>query len=132
MTLVLEDEKLRVIYKEPGKRCEIREIGTSLKDYQECVHGDIESIPFPGKENVDIILNDIGKLIGMERNVIVPEYEDILVGPIVVIGVDERNCMWKSLPEEEIKDVENYLNHHMIPKEKGRKREERENEMEGR
>ncbi len=132
MTLKLEDEKIRVIYKKPGERCEIREIGTSLKDYQECVHGDIESIPFPGRSDVDIILNDIGKLIGMEKNVVVPEYGDILVGPIVVIGVDEKNCMWKSIPDEQINELESYLHHYMFPKERGSRKVERENEMEGR
>ena len=138
MALVI-DEKIKVIYKEPGKKCEIKEIGTSLKDYQNEVKGNIESIPFPGKDDVDIVLNDMGKLNGMKPNIVIPEYGDILMGPIFVVGVDERNCMWKSIPDEKIEELVNYMEDHVLTKEKeenvyerDEKSNESENEMEER
>ena len=131
MALVIDDEKIKVIYKEPGKKCEIKEIGTSLKDYQNEVKGNIESIPFPGKDDVDIVLNDMGKLNGMKPNIVIPEYGDILMGPIFVVGVDERNCMWKSIPDEKIEELVNYMEDHVLSKEENvYEKEERSNESE--
>ena len=108
--IAITKPKINVIVKEPSKAAELREIGTSLEDYQEIVCGSIESIPFPDMDDVDIILNDMGKLNGMKGNIIVPEYGDILMGPIIIIGVDEKECTWKSLPEKKIPEILKYIN----------------------
>ena len=109
MTLVLEKEKVKVIVKEVGKQAVIREIGTTLKDYQNEVLGDIESIPFPGRDDVDIVINDMGKLNGMQPNLLIPEYSDIIMGRFFVIGVDEKKCVWESITEEQAEEVLKYI-----------------------
>ena len=134
MTLTLQKEKVKVLYKEPGKKMIQKEIGTNLEDYQHEVHGYIESIPFPGMDDVDIIINEMGKLNGMERNVVIPEYGDVLMGPMVIIGVNEKECIWKSIPDERIGEIENYIEEHQIilthQNEKGVPEREKEQEME--
>lgn len=107
-------ELVKVITKQPGKEPEIKEIGTSLEDYQNEVKGYIESIPFPGEDTIDIILNDMGKVNGMDENIIVPEYGDILMGPLVFIGVDTDAYQWRSLTNKEINIVLDYIKHNKI------------------
>lgn len=109
MTLVLEREMVKVIVKEVGKPAVIKEIGTKLQDYKNEVLGDIESIPFPGRDDIDIVVNDMGKLNGMKPNLLIPEYGDIIMGRFFVIGVDERNCSWKSITEEQAEEVLEYI-----------------------
>lgn len=109
MAVVLEREMVKVIVKEVGKPAVIKEIGTTLKDYQNEVLGDIESIPFPGRDDIDIVINDMGKLNGMQPNLLIPEYGDIIMGRFFVIGVDEKECTWKSLTEEQAEEVLNYI-----------------------
>lgn len=111
---VVSKPMIKVLVKEPGKNPMLKEIGTSLEDYQKEVRGYIESIPFPGMDDVDIIINDMGKLNGMEMNIAVPEYGDIIMGPMVIIGVDEKECTWTSIPEDRIDEVCNYLLKNMI------------------
>lgn len=110
----IEKPKIKVIVKAPGKEPELKEIGTSLEDYQAEVSGYIESIPFPGEETIDIILNEMGKLNGMDENIIVPEYGDILMGPLVFIGVNADAYQWCSLTDKEINIVLNYIKHNKI------------------
>lgn len=104
-----EKKKIIVMIKEPGKPVVEKEIEEGLESYQAEVRGDIESIPMPGEDTIDIIVNDMGKLTGMLKNLVVPEYGDILMGPIVFIGVDPTECAWCSLTKEEKMKVEAYV-----------------------
>lgn len=114
MATSLVPEKVKVLIKEPGKPAKVEEIGTDLKDYQTIVCGYIESLPFPGSDTMDFIINDMGKMDGSERNIAVPEYGDVLFGTIIVIGVDPTSCLWRSLTDEELKTAQKYLQEHNI------------------
>lgn len=116
MAVALEGEKVKVIVKEVGKPAVIKEIGTTLQDYKNEVLGNIESIPFPGRDDIDIIVNDMGKLNGMEPNLLIPEYGDIIMGRFFVIGVDEKDLCWKSITEEQAEEVLNYIEKHDFTK----------------
>lgn len=109
MAVALEGEKVKVIVKEVGKPAVIKEIGTTLPEYRKEVLGNIESIPFPGRDDIDIIVNDMGKLNGMEPNLLIPEYGDIIMGRFFVIGVDEKKCVWTSITEEQAEEVLKYI-----------------------
>lgn len=106
---VVSKPMIKVLVKEPSKEPVIKEIGTSLEDYQNEVHGYIESIPFPQMDDVDIVINEMGKLNGMKENIVIPEYSDILMGPVVILGVDEKECTWTSLPDERIQEILQYI-----------------------
>ena len=108
-----ENEKIRVIIKKPGQEPEVTEIGTELADYKAAVGGGfIEAIPFPGTEEIDIVVDEEGKLKDQPYNVIVPEYGDVLVGQILILGVDLDTCLWRSLTDDEIATVQAYIAKH--------------------
>ena len=105
----MPEAKVKALVKEAGKEAEIKEITIKLEDLQKLVKGMIEIIPFPGIEGLDIILNEEGKLINLDPNILIPEYNDMAVGPIIVLGFDEDKGDHRSLSEEEIKKVKEYL-----------------------
>ena len=105
----MSEAKVKALVKEAGKEAEIKEITIKLEDLQKLVKGMIEIIPFPGIEGLDIILNEEGKLINLDPNILIPEYNDMAVGPIIVLGFDEDKGDHRSLSEEEIKKVKEYL-----------------------
>lgn len=105
----MSETKVKAIVKEPGKEGEIKEVIIKLESLQKIVKGMIEIIPFPDIEGLDIILNEEGKLINLDPNILIPEYNDMAVGPIIVLGFNEDEGDHRSLSEEEIKKVKEYL-----------------------
>lgn len=101
---------IKAIIKKPGEKAEVVIIVNSLENLQAIVEGYIETVPFPNMENVDIILDEEGKLKGSKPNIYLHEYEDILCGTMIVVGVNLDEGEFISLDEEQIKKVEKYLN----------------------
>lgn len=58
---------MKVVYVEPNKNAEIREIGSRLEDIQGIVGGSIEVVK-PFNDPVAIVCNDEGKFMGLEPN----------------------------------------------------------------
>lgn len=114
-TLSLEADKndmIKAIYKYPGEAPQVVEHLNTLRGYQKVVEGYIESVPFPGREdNMDIVMNDEGKILKQESNIFCPEYKDIFVGPLVIVGVTE-DLTWRGLTDDEIDFAIKYLNEH--------------------
>ena len=106
-------EKITVIIKEPGKAAKIvKDFPNTLREYQKTVEGYIESVPFPGHDDdIDIIMNDEGKIAHLDANIFVPEYKDIFVGTLVVVGC-APDLTWESLDTERIEYVLKYLKEH--------------------
>lgn len=101
-------KKIVAVVKEPGGAAKIKTIDNTLKSFQEIVGGYIECIPFPGIEELDIFLNEEGKLIGLNPNIYLREYKDIIVGTFFVVGNDgEGDAI--SLTEEQIEKVREYI-----------------------
>lgn len=79
-------EKLRVVLVEPGRYAREAEIDNTLKTEQEVVGGLIDVIcPWPD-DKVCLILNDEGKIIPLEPNRALPEYEDVVFGTFFLCG----------------------------------------------
>ena len=80
------------------------QIGTELEDLQEAVGGSIE-VTYPFDEEVGIILNEEGKLLGLPLNRAMRsddgEVYDIYAGPFIVAGLTEDN--FGSLTPEQMK-----------------------------
>lgn len=79
------------VIKEPGKEPEMREIPNTLKALQAAVGGHIETARIGGE--IVCIMNEEGRLLGMEHNVLG------FVGPLVFVGV--QGCDFRSLTEDE-------------------------------
>lgn len=105
----MEKNKVLGIVKEPGKEAVVKEIELNIGILWQIVNGRIEIVGFPGLKNVDIVLNEVGKLSGEKPNIYLPEYDDVLVGTIIIVGYDEENDATVSLNEEQIKAVLDYM-----------------------
>lgn len=95
----LEVEKLKILFKEVGKRPKVMEIDDTLEAKQKLVGGLIEVVHY--KDNMLLICNEEGKIFDMPPNL---KFEnDYIAGDCFVIGDDSKNCGFKSLSIEEIR-----------------------------
>ncbi len=96
--------KIDVLLVEPGQYPKPTQIGTELEDLQEAVGGSIE-VTYPFDEEVGIILNEEGKILGLPLNRAMRsddgEVYDIYAGPFIVAGLTEDN--FGSLTPEQMK-----------------------------
>ena len=78
--------KMRVVIVEPGKYACVAKIDNTLQAEQAVVGGLIDAIcPWP-EDKVCLILNDKGKIIPLEPNRVLPEYEDVVFGTFFICG----------------------------------------------
>ncbi len=103
-----EKKQLRAVVKEPGKPAEVRMLTDEYTVYRELVGGLIETVPLPDIEGVIAVLNEEGKLINLDPNIFLPEYNDLLVGTFLVVG-DSRYGDFKSLTAAQIEQVTRYI-----------------------
>lgn len=81
-------DMIKVIYKEPGKDPEVREVSNTLETFQALVGGYIETVPITaGTTTALVVCNDEGKLNDMKANIWVPG-GDVIFGPVVIVGDD--------------------------------------------
>ena len=96
---------MKVLFiKSPDGNPEPIEIRNELKDLQNLVGGYIEVI-HPFRDNVAVLLNESGKILGLPVNRMLIDREsgiivDVLVGNIVLVGVSDDNFI--SLTAEQI------------------------------
>lgn len=102
-------KEIRVIVKEPGHKSTVKEMVVDLKSLQGIVEGMIEIVPLPNLDGVDIVLNEEGKLLELAPNIHLPEYNDLVVGNIVVCGFDEETGGHRSLTDDEVKKAQAFL-----------------------
>lgn len=92
---------MRIIFREPGKSPRTMIVPNDLETLQDLVGGLIEHIQL--KPGLGLIINEEGKLRGMENNFFLPAINDMIVGPAVFVGEDG----------EEFSDISEY-DHAMI------------------
>jgi len=90
-----QKDTIRVVLLEPEKEARIIEVGTSLEDMQAVVGGYIEAV-YPFQEQVAIVCNDEGKLLGLPLNRALRyedtmEIYDIIAGPCFVCDCSGEN-----------------------------------------
>ena len=85
-------EKIRVVVKKARKPAEIKWIENELETYNEIVGGWIET--FGLTDEILIVLNEEGKIKGLEPNVAIPCHggmTEYIVGDIVFVSVDGQD-----------------------------------------
>lgn len=87
---------MKVLLIEPMKKPKITEIGNDLKSLQETVGGYIQAI-YPYEDEVAIVCNEEGKLIGLPLNRMIEDY-DIIAGTFFICGLGEDD--FTSLSDE--------------------------------
>ena len=97
---------MRVIFKEVGKAGVFKDIEGTLEEFQAMCGGWIETFPIP--EDMVFLVNEEGKWMGLEPNLIVQNgyHEETLVGNIVVVSVRPHDGEFHSLDEKQIKFLE--------------------------
>lgn len=73
---------MRVVYKVPGEHASVIEIPNNLRLLQELVGGYIETVPCDS--DAIMIVNEEGKILGLEPNVLLGN--DVVVGNLIVVG----------------------------------------------
>ena len=98
--------KLRILYKEVGKKPQVKVIDNTLEAKQKLVNGLIEVVPY---DNLLLICNEEGKLLNLSPNLIF-DY-DYIAGNCFLVGDDYEHGNFKSLTDDEIikytSDLEN-------------------------
>lgn len=102
--------KITAIIKQPFSSPYVTEIENSLESYQRLVNGRIECVEMPDVKNVDIILNEEGKLLGLAPNVMLPEYRDCIMGTVVIVGFNPSRGNHLGLNKEQLSKAMAYLN----------------------
>ena len=97
---------MKVVYREPGKSPEVREIENDLKVLQELVGGYIETIRFNG---ITMIINEEGKLKGLPVNFLMVGngYAQAIVGPVIFCRSEGFD--FTSLQDEDIEMIQEVL-----------------------
>lgn len=98
-----DNKTIKVVLVEPNKEARIADIKTGLEDLQEIVQGCIQTY-YPFDEDVCIVCNDEGKLIGLPPNRAIRqdngEIADIICGPFFIC--DCSGECFASLNEEQL------------------------------
>lgn len=96
-------DTMTVLFVEPNKYPEVKEIGTDLESLQQAVGGNIE-VTYPFEDNVGLVVNEEGKINGMPLNRAVRDEDggvtDIVAGSFLVVGLTEDS--FGSLTQEQI------------------------------
>lgn len=96
------ENKIRVLYVQPGKYPEERFIEHTLAAMQALVGGDIEAV-YPWEDNACVVCDDEGKLKHKPLNRPLEDY-DVLSGDFFVCGLGKGN--FTSLTDEQMKRYE--------------------------
>lgn len=92
---------MRAIYKAPGKDPQRVEIGNELGVLQQIVGGHIETVRI--SDNGILVMNEAGKLRGLEPNFYLGAIGDTIVGSVLVVG--ENGDEFADLPEDEAEEI---------------------------
>lgn len=86
---------MKVVYVPVGKEPEIKEIDATLEAMQELVGGNIETVPYENIRGMVCVLNEKGKIDGMDPNRLIFEGRDFIAGDFFVaaIGPNEDGDM---------------------------------------
>ncbi len=98
-------KKLKVIFKEVGKKPIVIEVDDTLEAKQKLVGGLIEVIPY--KDNLLLICNEEGKIMNLKPNL---QFDyDYIAGNCFIVGDDHENSGFKSVEENQIEDIKKDL-----------------------
>ena len=97
---------MKIVIIEPNEKARIEEIGGSLREMQQIVGGNIESVPFEDLPELRIVCNEEGKLLGLEDNFV--NFDDIICGTAFICKAGKED--FESLTDEEAEMALEILN----------------------
>jgi hypothetical protein len=108
--------KLNVLYIEPNKLPEKRTIKNTLEEKQKLVNGSIEYTYLSDSNDIAIVCNDEGKILGLPPNRDIGH--DVICGNFFIVGDDPELGEDRSLTEEQIEKYSKYFGKESIEKTK--------------
>lgn len=99
----MREQRIKVVYKVPGKKAQLIEVKNELKNLQELVQGYIEVVRIScpgGNEPIIIVCNEEGKLKNLEDNVYCYELVDMFVGNIFAVNCDKEGNFVSLTPNQ--------------------------------
>ena len=105
--------KVKVITKRPNEKPKVEDIENEYESLYNYVLGLIDYTYLPKREDIDIIVNDSSLILGMDANIVLPEYERVLAGPIIFAAHNENGDM-VSLNDEQIDYILKYIDKNQV------------------
>ena len=105
--------KVKVITKRPNEKPKVEDIENEYEALYNYVLGLIDYTYLPKREDIDIIVNDSSLILGMDANIVLPEYEGVLAGPIIFAAHNENGDMI-SLNDEQIDYILKYIDKNQV------------------
>ena len=99
--------KLKVLYKEVGKKPEVKIIENELEDFQKLVDGLIELVYID--DGVCMFLNEEGKLIDLPHHIILEEIGDIVMGNVFIARENSEDGELIDLTDSDIEKYTKWL-----------------------
>ena len=106
---------IKILIKEPCKPPYVKEIENTYEKMKESVGGYLESVEMPGLRNVDIFVNEEGKLEHLPGNFWLPEYRDCVCGTCYIVGYDPDEGESISLTDNQIEKCKQYISNYELP-----------------
>lgn len=103
-----EPKKIRVVTKLPDEDAKEELMENGYFTISEFCKGLIDIAPLPTDESITIICNDEFLLNGMKPNIVTPETEGVICGPIVICGYDPETGDSISLTDEQVTKALDY------------------------
>lgn len=100
--------KIKVLLKEPYKEAEVKEIEDKLANWQKLVGGYIQCLPAPFDDTMDIVCNEEGKLMHLDGNFFLPEYDDFMCGSVAFVSFT-KDGEFSGLNEKQIEKAKEYV-----------------------
>lgn len=115
--IIDEPKIVRAITKLPNEEPKVVEISDDVRTIQDFCQGLIDITGLPKDENIQVICNDSFLCNGMEPNIVIPEWEEVLCGPLIFMGLDPETGDTLSLTDKQIEQTVKYCKrnnlHHM-------------------
>ena len=105
--------KVKVITKLPNEKAKITEMPNDYESVIDFVGGLIDSTFLPTDEDIDVIVNDSSLTLGMEPNIVTPEFEGVFAGPLIFCTHDDDGNM-VSLSDEQIEKAMKYIERNSV------------------
>ena len=109
-----DPEMIKVITKEPNREPEIREIPNDYRCLAEFCKGLIGMGTMPNDERANYIVNDSSLVNGMEPNIVLPEYEEVIAGPVMFAGLDPDTGNTVSLTGRQVERIMRYIERNQV------------------
>ena len=100
-----EPKTIRVVTKLPGDDAKEVMMENGYGTISEFCKGLIDIAPLPTDDSLTIICNDEFLINGMKPNIVTPETEGVICGPIIICGYDPESGDSISLTERQVEEA---------------------------